>query len=197
MNKNFTSLDYIITSRHYAILMGCESSFERIMKMREDIHQKKHIILPIQENKFSIEPVQGFIENSQWIGRCECGGCEFVDTDEPVFYCFCCCNRAQNHMLRRVIFPDFATRKEIERLLLLRPVDDMRGQTDLERAGLARALIVVQIDKNTVMPLTRSWNAGETLEDLHKQQDKAIAAWNKSIADGTAFVDVFKREDGE
>lgn len=172
-----SSLDYFITSRHYAQQMGCESSMERIMKMREAIHLSKHIILHIQANKIASDPVCGFIENGQWIARCECGGCEFVDPDEPVFFCFSCCNRAYNGMIRNVKFPDYETRQEIERLLLLRPVDDIRGITDLERAGLARALIVVQIDEDATMPLTRSWNVGETLDDLHNQQDNAINAW--------------------
>ena len=197
MSVNFASLDHIITSKHYAQQMGCASSLERLMKIREQIHLTKHIILPMQENKYAIDAVYGFIEIGQWIARCECGGCEFVDPDEPVFYCFSCCNRAHAHMLRRVIFPDFATRQGIERLLMLRPVDDVRGQTDLERAGLARALIMVQVDENTVLPLARSWNADETLDDLHTQQDQAIIAWNKSMKDGTAFVDVFVDKDGK
>jgi hypothetical protein len=162
--------------------MGCISSLDRIMKMRDQILRVKHVLLPIQAEKYAIDPVYGFIENSQWIARCECGGCEFVDPDDGVFYCFSCCNRAYNSMLRHVVFPDADTRKEIEQLLLLRPVDDLRGQTDLERAGLARALILVQVSEDVALPLTRSWNVGETLDDLHAQQDDAIEAWIKAGA---------------
>jgi len=175
------SLNYIVTARHYAQQMGCSSTLERIMKMREMVQAKKRTVLPMQVNKYAVDPVLGFIENGQWIGRCECGGCEFVDPDEPVFYCFSCCNRGYNHMLRRVKFPDVSTRMEIERLLLLRPVDDMRGQTDLERAGLARALILVQVDEKTVLPLTRSWNPDESLEVLRSQQDDAINKWSQKV----------------
>lgn len=180
---NIDSLNYIITARHYAEQMGCTSTFGRILKMRDDMYTRKRLVLPMQQDKFAADPVQGFIENGQWIARCECGGCEFVDPDEDVFYCFGCCNRGYNHMLRHVVFPETETRQEIERVLLLRPADDMRGQGDLERAGLAKALIHVQRASST-LPLTRSWNADETLGDLHSQQDEAIAAWSAAQTTG-------------
>ncbi len=62
-------------------------------------------------------------------------------------------------MLRRVVFPDRETQVEIERLLLLRPVDDVRGQTDLERAGLARAIINVQFGAASFpsVPILERW----------------------------------------
>jgi len=176
----FESVNYIVTSRHYAESLGCTSSLERIMKMRDKINHIKHTVLPMQDKKYAADPVHGFIENGQWIARCECGGCEFVDPDDGVFYCFSCLNRGYNHMLRHVVFPDAKTRHEIERLLLLRPVNDIRGQNDLERVGMAQAVLFVKIDENGVLPLTRSWDVGETVADLHKQQDAAIAAWKKA-----------------
>jgi hypothetical protein len=173
------SLDYIISARHYAESMGCQTALERIQKMREEYHMRKRVILPMQQDKYAADPVAGFIENGQWIARCECGGCEFVDPDDGVFYCFSCCNRAHQHMLRHVVFPDFETRMEIERLLLLRPVNDVRGQTDMERAGMATAILYISQGRKK-LPLTRSWDAHETLDDLHRQQDQALSMWSNA-----------------
>lgn len=116
-------------------------------------------------------PVRARIWQGQWIADCECRGASFVDPDEPVFFCFSCGNRAHGKQLRPVEFP--AERAEIERLILERPVDDLRGLTDMERAGLATAL---------VGELARNWN-GESVEQIHAAQDEALITWRKN---GTA-----------
>lgn len=162
-----TSVDYIITARHYAEREGCESVRERILKMRQKIHKTKNIALQVLGiDDPSGQAVEARIWQGQWVADCDCGGCEFVDPEEQIFYCFSCGNRANNNRVRPVLFP--ADRAEIEQLVLARPVDDRKGLTDLEQAGLAKALVIVQSD-GAQYSLVRSWTPGESAEDLAKQ----------------------------
>jgi hypothetical protein len=121
------------------------------------------VIGPVSGN-----PIHARIYQGQWIADCECNGASFVDPEDPRFFCFSCGNRANNNNARPVIFPE--DRTEIERLLLLRPVNDSAGLTDADRAGLARPLVGA---------LSRNWIPGETVKDLHDQQDKALKQWSK------------------
>lgn len=173
------SLDYIITAKHYG---GSASAYIRNL-------QKRHLLRGISVNvnglneppRKEIEPVMARIWQGQWIADCECRGASFVDPDEPIFFCFSCGNRAQGGWVRSVIFPE--QREAIEALVLERPVDDMAGLTDNERAGMAKALLSVEVQQTdgevSLMPLTRSWRPGETVEDLHEQQHDAISKWHR------------------
>ena len=172
--------DHIITAKDYCRRDGVDGVRERILKIRNDKMMKRRVPIAIQIDKTSTRPVHARIELGQWIADCECGGCEFVDADEPIFFCFGCANSEDANRLRNVIFPPADMRMEIERLLLERPVNNARGLDDMERAGMAKALIFIKLDGvPSPMPLTRSWNPDETLDDLHAQQDDAIEAWHK------------------
>jgi hypothetical protein len=120
--------------------------------------------------------------------NCECNSASFVDPEERIFFCFGCGNRSNGQKPRPVIFPE--EWQEIERLLLERPVNDMAGLTDLERAGMAKAVIFVEKEAihlpHAVMPkhslpLTRSWEPGESIDDLHAQQDEPIRKWKDDL----------------
>lgn len=161
------SVSYIVTAKHYAEREGCATVKERILKRREALHKTKNIALNVLGlDKPSGVEVRARIWQGQWIADCECGGAEFVEPTEPVFYCFSCGNRDNNNYVRPVEFP--AQREEIEAAILARPVHDVRGLTDLERAGLATAAVVVIADGNEY-PLVRSWTAGETLDEILEQ----------------------------
>ena len=54
--------------------------------------------------------VDARVDHNRWIADCECGGAEYVDPDEPIFFCFSCNNLAFNGKLRPVVFP---TKKEM------------------------------------------------------------------------------------
>ena len=109
-----TSVDYIITAKHYAEREGCGSVRERILKMREKIHKSKNIALQVVGiDDPSGQAVEARIWQGQWVADCECGGCEFVDPAEPIFYCFSCANRENKNRVRPVAFP--VERVEIER----------------------------------------------------------------------------------
>jgi len=192
------SVDYIITAKHYG-----GSARDYIRKMQCDIHRRG---VPVTINNLEDEPtgtpVVARIWQGQWIADCECNGACFVDPDEPIFFCFTCGNRANGSKPRPVIFPPEAERKEIERLLLERPVNDLGGLTDLERAGLAKPVLFVQVESplsgfrsqqlaidgessspptTQTLPLTRSWEPGESIEDLRKQQEEPIREWHKAL----------------
>jgi hypothetical protein len=184
---NMQSLDYIITAKHYAAREGAKTVKERILRIRERLHKNNGIRLTIAEadKAPSGKAVRAEINFGQWIAVCECGGAEFVDPDEPLFFCFSCGNRANESRIRPVTFPPKSERELIERLVLERPVDDLRGMTDLERAHQARALIYQQVETeaggaSVALPLTRCWTPDESLQEL-TLQNIAITAWRESL----------------
>lgn len=175
------SLDYIITAKHY----GNGSARQYVKNQQIKIKRDRGIAVTVNdlEKVATGEPVQARIWQGQWIADCECKSASFVDPEEPIFFCFGCANRLNGNKPRPVIFPPEEERKEIERLLLERPVDDMAGLTDMERAGMAKALLLKQSGQ-AGLPLTRSWEPYETIDDLHAQQDAPIAEWRRSLKAG-------------
>jgi hypothetical protein len=194
------NVDYIVTAKHYG---GSARGY--IRKMQREIHKRgvAVTIKNLDDEPIGI-PIVARIWQGQWIADCECNGACFVDPDEPVFFCFTCGNRANGQKPRPVIFPPEEERKEIERLLLERPVSDLAGLTELERAGMAKPVLFVQVEEvqqsaipqgdgrsdqlledlpktTRTLPLTRSWEPGETSDDLHKQQDEPIKEWRKTL----------------
>lgn len=204
------SVNYIVSAKHYG---GSARGY--IRKMQQDIH-KRGIAVTIRDldKEPTGTPVTARIWQGQWIADCECNGACFVDPEEPVFFCFTCGNRANGQKPRPVIFPD--DWQEIEKLLLERPVNDLAGLTDLERVGMARPVLFVEVEeqlsavpqgddisdqplaigdqpvRTRILPLTRSWEPGETVEDLRQQQASAIETWKKGPVDKveTAPVEV-------
>ena len=64
-------------------------------------------------------PVLAEVVTNRWIARCECGGAEVVDENDPRFYCFNCMNRKNDHYPRPVTFPTDS--HKIEMALRARP----------------------------------------------------------------------------
>lgn len=176
------SLDRIISAKDYG---GSGRGYLR--KQQEDIRKRLGVSVNIRGiDKPVGKPVSPEIWQGQWIARCEdCNGASFIDPDEPFFFCFGCGNRSNGGYCRPVVMPD--NWKEIEAVLLERPVDDIAGLTDLERAGMARPVLFTEREMDGVpvqLPLVRSWIHGETLEDLHAQQDEPIRRWKAIKEDG-------------
>jgi hypothetical protein len=202
-----TSIDRIISAKDYG---GSMTGY--IKRCQRDFLKNKGIAVQIIDlDKPQGSPVKARIWQSQWVADCECNTTMFVDPDEPIFFCFGCGNRLNGKRPRPVTFPPTAERKEIERLLLERPVEDFAGLTDLERVGLQKALLEVQVEevdeqalvlsvmrdaemkkssnleipkRVVVKPLTRSWYPGETPADLERQQRSAIEKWQKELRRG-------------
>lgn len=166
---NLNSVNYIITAKHYCKREGVRNVRERIQKLQRDLQKKRRTPLYFDVQGLAARPVAARIELGQWIADCECGGAEFVDPDEPIFACMSCGNRVDGGLMRPVIFPDPKTREEIERLVLGRPVDDLRGLDDCDRAWMAKAVIYIEQPDGRHLPLTRSWNPGESVDDLKKE----------------------------
>lgn len=102
-------------------------------------------------------PVLARIDHGRWLADCECGGAEYVDPNDPIFFCLACGNSAQAGAARLVAFPKDAA--EIEMALLARPVE-ATGSSAFERAMTARPLVA---------GLERSWSPGESLAQLRQQ----------------------------
>lgn len=164
------SVNRIITAKDYGGVRAY------IAKSQKDLHRRGVNVQVIGLDADPTgTPVLARIWQGQWIADCECGGAGFVDPDEPKFFCFGCGNRAHGNRVRPVTFPPAEIRMEIERLVLLRPVNDVAGLTDLERAGLAKPLLHAG-----KIALARNWNPGQSIEDLHNIQDQPIEEWRMS-----------------
>lgn len=173
--KTIKSIDRIISAKDYG---GSMTGYLRGLQMSFKKNGKAVTIVGLDKAP-SGTPVKARIWQSQWVADCECNTTMFVDPDEPIFFCFGCANRLNGGKIRPVDFPPAPERKEIERLLLERPVDDVAGMTDLERVGLQKPLLFVG-----AAPLVRSWEPGETIATLERQQRSAIAAWHKELKNG-------------
>lgn len=84
-------------------------------------------------------PVIAYINAGRWLARCECGGCEFVDLEQPLFMCCSCWNAGVGHRWRVVRLP--RARAEIEAVLLARPKEN-RHFADGDTVEQLRALNV-------------------------------------------------------
>jgi hypothetical protein len=100
------------------------------------------------------KPVKARIDFGRWIADCECGGAEYVDPNEPIFYCLSCGNEQTHGDARKVLFPD--NLKEIEAAVL-------------ERAVLGSDPLKARL----VDGISRSWNPGESVSDLKMQHEVA------------------------
>jgi hypothetical protein len=158
----------IFTAKDYSSDEGADGTvIDRLKKMRK---QWKRRGFDVQMGEaVNGEPVNAEINQGAWIARCACGGAEFVDVDEPVFFCWSCMNRNNNGNFLPVIFPPKADIKKIEKALLKREVDDLRGMRDKDRAYNARPKYFYN-----ELPLTVSWIPGETAEDIEAQTALAI-----------------------
>lgn len=165
--SKFKSVEYIISARHYG------GAKEYILRTVSGIAKARNIVLPVVFDPSS-DAVFARIWQGQWIADCECGGASFVEADEPIFFCFSCGNRRHGGRVRRVAFPE--NLEIIEALMLQRPVDDMAGLDDKERAGLAKPLILVEGKGG----LSRNWNTGQSIDEI-KQENTPIEKWHKEL----------------
>lgn len=107
------------------------------------------------------DPVQAFINTGRVLAQCPiCGRHEYVDPDEPVFYCTTCGNGG-SVAARPVIFP--ADWSRIEAALLVREIEPGFGRNDIERVMNAKPL-----------GLPREWRPGTTADELEQENNAPI-----------------------
>lgn len=153
----------MITAKQVALRENQNSTRARIENHRMKF-TRAHPGVFLAKGKTIPRSVSARIDFGRWLADCECGGAEYVDPDEPSFFCNSCGNAEFNGELRSVIFPDEATMAAIEKALLARPVEDSRGLDAVEKAMLARPMI---------RGLSRCWDPWESVDDLKDQNRKA------------------------
>lgn len=100
----------VVTARDIAI----KNKYRSVREMVRATAARMGIKL---SDELSENPVTARIDHGRWIADCECKGAEYVDPDEPIFFCASCKNAADEGRLRSVKFPPAATRKKIEKKL--------------------------------------------------------------------------------
>lgn len=153
----------MITAKQVALRENQNSTRARIENQRMRF-TRTHPGVFLAKGKTIPRPVSARVDFGRWLADCECGGAEYVDPEEPTFFCNSCGNSELNGELRTVIFPSEATMAAIEKTLLARPVEDSRGLDAVEKAMLARPVIP---------GLVRCWNPGESAGELMNQNRKA------------------------
>jgi hypothetical protein len=101
--------------------------------------------------------VYAHINGARWSIQCFCGQYSYVTPRHPIHWCLRCGNKAVGEKAVPVVFPDETTRIEIERLLLLRPVQPSASDDPMMAASEAIPLIP---------GLRRDWYPGQTPEFL-------------------------------
>lgn len=98
--------------------------------------------------------VYAHISGGRWMAQCPCGAYSYVCRRRPIHWCMVCGNGTLGAAVP-VIFPDDAD--EIERILLLRPVQ--AGYSDAPTQAAMQALALVP-------GLRRDWFSGQSLDWL-------------------------------
>ena len=151
----------ILNGKDLAARDGMKTYREWLMKRSEQL-ARKGLIEMAWDGEAVIEDeadaVEARIDYGRWIADCpDCGGAEYVDVEDGIFFCLSCGNKEIGGKARRVIFPK--DREKIEELLLERPVEE-RGGNVFQRAMTAKVV---------VGRLQRSWMPGEKREKLEKE----------------------------
>ena len=93
-------MDKVKTAKDQANLEGHKSVAERIAKLAVKFNHR------YVADRTAGKPVEARIDFARWIADCECGGAEYVDPDEPLFFCMACGNAGTSGRARKVEFPD-------------------------------------------------------------------------------------------
>lgn len=138
---------------------GCSTHREWIVKTSTEYFRKNMLKAP-WNGQIADSSVNARIDFGRWVADCqECGGTEYVDVDEKIFFCFSCGNAAINGKALKVIFPE--NMDEIESELLQRKVVSGKEANDIVNTMMSKPMYA---------GLGRSWNPGETVADLAEQR---------------------------
>jgi hypothetical protein len=152
----------IVTGKDMATAKGEKSYIDWMLKQSAERYHKGMIRYPFTGKVAVRKSVKARVDFGRWIADCpDCNGAEYVNPGDP-FYCLSCGNVTLEGFGREVIFP-----KDMEQIgaeLMNRPVNDLVGANDIDRALKAKSIYP---------GLSRSWNPGETVTDLKKQLKEA------------------------
>src|SRR5688572_30183526 len=99
-------MNKIITAKDIADRDGQPSVREWVRITSIQLKLKNPSLVAFDGN-VSGAPVYAFVSNSRWQALCDqlgCGGCEYVDPAEPIFFCMSCSN-GRTGKARPVRFP--------------------------------------------------------------------------------------------
>ena len=154
--------DYLFREKHKTIK-------DRIKSLCAGMVKRGLLDTPFVDCEPVGKPVFAKVNFGQWLVECECGGAETVHWDEAIFYCFSCGNFENHGKPREVIFPSEKERDDIERILLERPIRIKGGTNVIERTVLAIPAV-----KDKYGPLSRSWDPGESADDLRRENNQSL-----------------------
>ena len=132
-------MDNVITSKDIAQRDGCKSQKEWILKKSFAMKKRRSLDTPFtgKVNK-TADPAVAYIDFGRWLANCPaCGGAEYVNYDEKIFYCFNCGNHELNGDARTVNFPAVRERRKIENEVMSIEVIKRRGTNHIQREFLA------------------------------------------------------------
>lgn len=160
--------DRIVGGKELAIRDGFTSHRDWILAKSIELFNKKQLSKP-WAGVVSTSTALAKIDFGRWLATCPaCGGSEYVDPDEKLFFCFACGNKWAGGQALTVVFP--RNKADIEKALLDRPVVVPETDDPLNRAMMS----------SPELPrLGRSWNPDETVKVLRKQLDGAKAQAKK------------------
>jgi len=116
----------IVTAGDVATYAGVPSveNFIRTMAARRGLR------IDMEADK--AHPVYAEIDHGRWLAVCDvCGGAEYVDPQEPIFFCQACGNARFEGRVRHVVFP--RARRRIERELLKKPVNERQWRREVKK----------------------------------------------------------------
>jgi hypothetical protein len=124
------------------------------------LHPKKTRKLKAWNGQKANAPViQAHINGGRWSVTCWCGQYSYASPKFGFHWCLSCGNKSIGAAVP-VVFPEEAERAEIERILLLRPVQDGLSTEPTQAAMQAIAL---------VPGLRRDWYAGQSIDWLMEE----------------------------
>lgn len=142
--------DGVITALDIAERDGFETHRAWIMAEAHKKFKKGHLE-GMCTGETSGDALDAYIDWGRWSARCpNCGGTEYVDPGECIFYCFNCGNGDIDNDLRPVSFIPW--RPALEKEIMKRPVDVINGMGPIESARHARPRL-----KLPDGPISQSW----------------------------------------
>ena len=124
-------MDKIYTAKDDAKRKKMPGVTAYVRSLSVQMAQRGLIPFPWDGRTVTGEPVYALVDHGRWMAICDkCNNPEYVDPDEPIFFC-CRCGNGDQRSARPVAFPQ--NRAEIEAALLSIEIVPGFGRTELEK----------------------------------------------------------------